>query len=88
MKVKAVIEVFLHTAYKYLHVGGAVEGCNALTEATVFAAVLEGDYEPVAGLERIEGISIDGIQVAWVDEGGVDTLVSKQPYYILALLIE
>ena len=52
--VVTVVERFLHTKVEHLHVRGTIVTGDALTKATVQAAILEGHNQPMVTLELIE----------------------------------
>ena len=86
--VETVVKPLFDAAHEHPHARSAVERGNALAKSTVLATVLERDNKLVVGLEAVERVGIYGVQVAWVDKRGVDTLVGQQTCHTLTLLVE
>ena len=88
LQVEPVIKALFDAPYPHFHVGRSVEGRNALAETTVCAAVFERHHQGVVGLQGVERIGVHRMEVARVDEGGVNALLGEQTHDVLALLEE
>lgn len=76
--VEAVVEVLLDAANQHLHVRCTEESSDAFAKSSVLAAVFERHHQAVVGLKRVERRGVNGIQIARVDERGVDALSASK----------
>ena len=88
LMVEAVVKVFFHATHQHLHIRCAVVRGDTLSEATIFTSVLQRHHQLMACFERFECLGIHRMEVARIDERGINTLFGKQVSHILAFLIE
>ncbi len=64
-----------YSADQGLHIGSTIIRSDPLPESAVLAAVFKCNYQTMVSFEPVKRHSIDAIEIARVDESGIDALV-------------
>ena len=72
--VVTVVEALLDATHKHLHLRCAIIRRDTLSESTILATILKRHHQLVVVLQGVEHVDVHGVQIARIDERGVNAL--------------
>ena len=80
LNVIAVVESLFDAQAEHLHICGPVEAGDAFAEPSIDTAVFQCHHQPMLGFETLEQSLVDACQIAWIDQCGLNALVTVSPF--------